>query len=80
MVRECWDAFRDQHGDRVAKIFAKFEELSHSSSLDQTVGQRQKLFERACKEIFTIVRLWLFTAKLLLIRPTGHQRIKAQPL
>ena len=55
ITTQCWDAFRKFHGDKHLDILRKFDDLHHAGCLDQTVGQREKRFNKLCDEIGAMV-------------------------
>jgi hypothetical protein len=55
ITKQCWEAFRKFHGDKHLDILQKFDDLHHASYLDQTVGQREKMFNKLCDEIGVMV-------------------------
>jgi hypothetical protein len=82
ITTQCWDAFRKFHGDKHLDILQKFDDLHHAGLSDQTVGQREKAFNKLCDEIGVMVSAVrsLTQRDLILLRSTDKQRIQAARL
>jgi len=57
ITKQCWEFFRKAHGDKHLDILQKFDDLHHAGPSEQTVGQREKMFNKLCEDIQGTVRL-----------------------
>ena len=79
ITTQCWDAFRKFHRDKHLDILQKFDDLHHAGLSDQTVGQREKAFNKLCDEIGVMVSAVRSPTQrdLIFLRSTDKQRIQA---